>query len=56
MKESLRVFIIEDDKLYGEMLRYHLSLNPLYEVLLFNTGKGCIDNLYQNPDLPLRPS
>ena len=48
--ESLKVFIVEDDKLYGEMLRYHLALNPDNEVLLFSTGKECIDNLYQDPD------
>jgi len=48
--ESLKVFIVEDDKLYGEMLRYHLALNPDNEVFLFTTGKECIDNLYQDPD------
>ena len=50
MMESLRVFIVEDNKLYGDMLRYHLALNPDNEVLLFNTGKACLDNLYRNPD------
>ena len=50
MMESLRVFIIEDDKLYGEMLRFHLSLNPDNEVFFFRSGKECIDNLYLNPD------
>ncbi|MCK5765631.1 MAG: sigma-54-dependent Fis family transcriptional regulator [Bacteroidales bacterium] len=50
MMESLRVFIVEDDKLYGEMLRYHLALNPDNEVLSFTTGKECIDNLYKDPD------
>ncbi len=50
MMESLRVFIVEDNKLYGDMLRYHLALNPDNKVLLFATGKECIDNLYQNPD------
>ncbi len=44
------MFIVEDDKLYGEMLRYHLALNPDNEVLLFNTGKDCLDNLYLEPD------
>jgi two-component system response regulator AtoC len=50
MIESLRVFIIEDDKIYGEMLRFHFSLNPDNEVFLFHSGKECIDNLYLNPD------
>ncbi len=48
--ESLKVFIVEDDKLYGEMLRYHLALNPDNDVLLFRTGKECLDNLYRDPD------
>ena len=48
--ESLRVFIVEDDKLYGDLLRYHLSLNPDNEVFLFRSGQECLDNLYLNPD------
>ena len=48
--ESLKVFIVEDDKLYGEMLRYHLALNPDNEVILYATGKECIENLYLDPD------
>jgi two-component system response regulator AtoC len=48
--ESLKVFIVEDDKLYGDLLRYHLSLNPDNEVTLFNSGQDCLDNLYLNPD------
>ena len=47
--ESLKVFIVEDDKLYGEMLRYHLALNPDNEVFLYSTGKECIENLYLEP-------
>jgi len=48
--ESLKVFIVEDDKLYGDLLRYHLSLNPDNEVFLFNSGQDCLDHLYLNPD------
>ncbi len=48
--ESLKVFIVEDDKLYGDILRYHLSLNPDNEVFLYANGQDCIDNLYKNPD------
>jgi DNA-binding NtrC family response regulator len=48
--ESLKVFIVEDDKLYGDLLRYHLSLNPDNEVFLFRSGQECLDNLYLNPD------
>ncbi len=48
---SFKIFIVEDDPLYGEMLKYHLSLNPDNEVVKFETGSDCLKNLYQNPSL-----
>ena len=44
-----RIFIVEDDEFYGEMLKHHLSKNPDYEIELFLTGKDCIANLYKKP-------
>jgi len=46
-----RIFIVEDDEWYGEILQYHLSLNPDYEVTLFKTGKECLANMSLRPDL-----
>ncbi len=48
---SFKIFIVEDDPLYGEMLKYHLSLNPDNEVVKFETGSACLKNLHQNPSL-----
>jgi len=48
---SFKIFIVEDDPLYGEMLKYHLSLNPDNEVVKFETGAECLKNLYQSPSL-----
>ena len=48
---SFKIFIVEDDPLYGEMLKYHLSLNPDNEVVKFETGEECLRNLYQAPSL-----
>jgi two-component system, NtrC family, response regulator AtoC len=48
---QFKIFIVEDDPWYGEVLKYHLSLNPDYEVLLYKTGKECLDNLHRKPDL-----
>jgi len=48
---SFKIFIVEDDPLYGEMLKYHLSLNPDNEVVKFETGQECLKNLYQAPSL-----
>lgn len=47
---SFRVFIVEDDEWYGEVLKYHLSLNPEFEVFLFETAKECITNLHLKPN------
>lgn len=49
--ESFRIFVVEDDPLYGEMLKHHLSLNPDNEVHLFKTGQECLKNLFRAPNL-----
>ncbi len=43
--EHFRIFIVEDDPWYGEILGYHLSLNPDHEVFRYTTGKDCLANL-----------
>ncbi|UBM62058.1 sigma-54 dependent transcriptional regulator [Candidatus Sulfidibacterium hydrothermale] len=50
-QSPLRIFIVEDDHFYGELLKRHLELNPDNEVFLFQTGKECLDNLYKKPDV-----
>ena len=49
--EAFRIFIVEDDVFYGEMLKHHLSLNPDNEVHLFKTGNDCLKNLFKAPSL-----
>lgn len=49
--QIFKIFIVEDDPWYGEILAYHLSLNPDYEITRFTSGKDLLDNLYKNPDL-----
>ncbi len=51
MKHPLRIFVVEDDLFYGELLKRHLSLNPDNEVHLFKTGKECFEKLYLKPDV-----
>ena len=46
-----KIYIVEDDPWYGEILEYHLSLNPDYLVQRFTTAKDCLANLYKLPDL-----
>lgn len=49
--ETCRIFIVEDDPWYGEILRYHLLLNPDNEVHLFTSGKECLANLIYKPNI-----
>lgn len=48
---SYKIYIIEDDPWYGELLKYQLSMNPDYEVTLFSKAKDGLDSLYKNPDV-----
>ncbi|WP_336718809.1 sigma-54 dependent transcriptional regulator [Chryseobacterium mucoviscidosis] len=47
----VRIFLVDDDPFIGEMLKYHLELNPDYEVFLYSSGKQCLSELYRNPDI-----
>jgi len=49
--DSYSIFIVEDDIWYGEILEYHLSLNPEYTITRFSTGTDCLKALHQKPDL-----
>jgi DNA-binding NtrC family response regulator len=48
---SYTIFIVEDDPWYGEILEYHLSLNPDYTIHRFDDGRSCLDALHLSPDL-----
>lgn len=48
---SNKIFIIEDDPMYGRVLSYHLSQNKENQVELFTCGKECIANMYKKPDI-----
>ncbi len=49
--EDYHIFIIEDDPWYGEILEYHLTLNPDYRITRFTSGKECLENLHLKPQL-----
>ncbi|MBL0154510.1 MAG: sigma-54-dependent Fis family transcriptional regulator [Chitinophagaceae bacterium] len=49
--ETFRIFIVEDDPWYGEILEYHLSLNPEYQVTRFSNGRDCLSSLHKKPAL-----
>lgn len=47
----VKIFIVEDDPWFGELLKHHLSLNPDYELHLFVTAKDCLNNMHIRPDI-----
>lgn len=48
---AYNIFIVEDDPWYGEILEYHLSLNPDYKVTLLQTGQACLQKMHLKPNL-----
>ena len=48
---SFRIFIVEDDPWYGQLLRHHLSLNPDYSIELYTNAKDCLSHLHLHPDV-----
>ncbi len=46
-----KIFIVEDDPWFGNLLKHHLSSNPDYEVFLFSNAKDCLDNLFKKPNV-----
>ncbi len=50
-KESFKIFIVEDDQWYGEVIEYHLSLNPDLSIKRFDNGEDFLKALDEQPDL-----
>lgn len=49
--DSFKIFIVEDDPWYSEMLKYNLSLNEDYEVHIFDNAKDCLNQLHLKPNV-----
>ena len=50
-EKAFKIFVVEDDEWYSRLLVHTLSLNPDYEIQSFGTGKECLANLHQGPDI-----
>ena len=44
-----KIFIVEDDPLYGKLIRHKISMDPDFHVELFGSGKELISRLDENP-------
>ncbi len=48
---GIKIFIVEDDKIFAKTIKYIMSLNPDHEIHLFENGADCLSNLHMNPDI-----
>lgn len=48
---ALKIFLVEDDPWYAQLLKHFLSMNPDYELKLFTSGKELLSSLHLKPDL-----
>jgi two-component system, NtrC family, response regulator AtoC len=46
-----KIFILDDDIWYSELLEYHLSLNPDYALYKFHSAKECLTSLHEKPNI-----
>jgi two-component system OmpR family response regulator len=46
-----KIFIVDDDVMFTEMLRDYLGKRAEYEIQVFNTGEDCLKQLSANPDV-----
>lgn len=45
------MFVVEDDLMYSKMLRHKLSMDPEFEVTVFNDGASFLKQLRENPSV-----
>lgn len=43
--DKFRIAVAEDDRWYAEMLKHSLSMNPDYEIFVYNTGKDLLKDI-----------
>ncbi|MFT5227479.1 MAG: two-component system response regulator AtoC, partial [Urechidicola sp.] len=49
--KGFKIFIVEDNTWYSDLLKYHLELNPEYEVKTFDSGKKMLQALHERPNV-----
>ena len=45
-----KIFVVEDNAWYGELLLHRLGQNPNHSVLRFTTAQACLERLGEQPD------
>jgi len=50
MKDKYTVFLVDDDFIFLEMMKEALSENEHLNIVAFQSGEECLNNLHLNPD------
>jgi DNA-binding NtrC family response regulator len=48
---NTKIFVVDDDEFFGQMLVDHLSKKPAHKVTLFFNGENCLDHLFEMPNI-----
>jgi DNA-binding NtrC family response regulator len=51
LREAIRIFVVDDDEIYGARLGHFLSLNPDFQVKKFYSARSLIAALHEKPDI-----
>jgi DNA-binding NtrC family response regulator len=51
MSRTRKIFVVDDDPAFAEMLSEHLKANPLLDVRIYDTGEEALKHLDEEPDL-----
>lgn len=46
-----KIFLIDDDEIYSNIIRFSLEENDHYDVKVFSSGEEFFENIYLNPDI-----
>ena len=52
-KKGPYIFIVDDDPIYRELIKYELEENNYSKIETYSVGKQCIENLHKMPDIIL---
>ncbi len=45
----MKIFLVEDDPFFAQLMSDHLAKNKMYEVSVFTSGEACLAQIFENP-------
>lgn len=51
MAHMTKIFAVEDDVIFGKMIKHTLEKEDTYDVTVFTTGEAFFDHLHEQPDI-----